>query len=190
MADDEKRGLAGLGRVRSAVGAVLGSTDDVAEAVGFVREHGDDVIDLVRNLPDLLGSTADALTEAADDVASAAAFLTGGRDAKGRDAGAGVQSLAAAAGEALDACRAELGSARELFELVAEQFDNLPIPDGGIGQRIGDVATRFDRVGDRLADVAGELRQVGQAVDSAGQGLARTATKLEAGGKALSRFSD
>ena len=190
MADDQIKGFAGLGSIKDAIDAVAGSTDEVSEVVGFVREHGDDIVDLVRRLPDLLAATAEALTDASDDVASAAAFLTGGKDARGRDAGVGVQSLAGVAGDALDACREELGSAKELLDLVSDQFDKLPIPDGGIGDRIGDAAARFDRVGDRLAEVAGQLREVGDAVDKAGKGLARTAGKLEAGGTSLARFSD
>lgn len=190
MADEQIQGFGGFEGLKDAVGSMVGSTDDVAAAVGFVAEHGDDVIDLVRRLPELLASTAEALTDASDDVASAAAFLTGGKDSAGRDAGVGVRSLASVAGEALDACREELGSAKDLLDTVGRQFDKLPIPDGGIGDRIGDAADRFDRVGDRLADVAAQLRDVGDAVDKAGKGLARTAGKLEAGGKALGKFSD
>ncbi|MEL7158172.1 MAG: hypothetical protein AAFN30_16455 [Actinomycetota bacterium] len=184
---DEIQGFAGLNfdDVKEAVGAVVGSGDDVAAAVTFVREHGDDLIDLVGRLPDLLAATAQALTDAGDDVGRAAAFLTGGRDS-----GPGVQSLAGAAGDALDACRDELGSAQRLLDTVGKQFDKLPIPDGGIGDRLTDAATRFDRVGDRLAEVAGQLRQLGDAVDAAGHGLANTANKLEAGGSTLGRFTD
>lgn len=184
---DEIQGFAGLNfdDVKEAVGQVVGSGDEVAAAVNFVREHGDDLIDLVAKLPELLASTAGALSEAADDVGSAAAFLTGGRNA-----GPGVQSLAGAAGSALDACRDELGSATKLLDLVGNQFDKLPIPDGGIGDKIADAAKRFDTVGDRLAEVAAQLRDLGDAVDSAGHGLASTAKKLEAGGSALGKFSD
>lgn len=189
MADDQIQGFAGLGDMKDAVGAVLGSTDDVTAAVKFVAEHGDDIVALVRQLPALLESTSAALTDASDDVASAAAFLTGGKDAKGRDAGAGVQSLAEVAGDALEACREELGSAKDLLEVVGRQFERLPIPDGGIGERVSDAATRFDRVGDRLGEVARQLRSLGLAVDRAGQGLADTAAKLEAGGNALAKFS-
>lgn len=187
---DEIQGFGGFGDMKDAVGKMLDSKDDVAAAVGFVREHAYDIVDLVRRLPELLAATAEALTDASDDVADAAAFLTGGKDHRGREAGAGVQSLAGVAGDALDACREELGSAKELFDLVARQFQKLPIPDGGIGDRIGDAAARFDRVGERLADAAGQLRELGDAVDKAGKGLARTAGKLEAGGKSLARFSD
>ncbi|MEM8922074.1 MAG: hypothetical protein AAGD35_01135 [Actinomycetota bacterium] len=185
MADEEVQGFAGLSfdDVKDAVGAVAGSGDEVAAAVSFVRDHGDDLVDLVAKLPELLASTAGALTEAADDVGKAAAFLTGGRNA-----GPGVQSLADVAGEALDACREELGSAKKLLDMVGSSFDKLPIPDGGIGDRVADAAKRFDTVGDRLADVAGQLRKLGEAVDSAGQGLANTSKKLEAGGNALSKF--
>jgi ABC-type transporter Mla subunit MlaD len=189
MADEQIQGFAGFDGLKDAVGSMIGSTDDVASAVRFVSEHGDDIVDLIRRLPELLASTAEALTDASDDVAGAAAFLTGGKDPKGRSTGAGVQALASTAGEALDACREELGSAKDLLETVGSQFDKLPIPDGGIGDRIGDAAARFDRVGDRLGDVAAQLRQLGDAVDRAGQGLADTAAKLETGGKALGRFS-
>ena len=183
----EIKGFAGLdlGDVKDAVGAVMGSSDDVATAVAFVSEHGDDLIDFLGRLPELLASTASALTEAGDDVAAAAAFLTGGKGS-----GAGVKSLADVAGDALDTCRDELGSAKKLLDTVGKQFDRLPIPDGGIGDRFGDAAARFDSVGDRLGDVAEQLRKLGIAVDKAGHGLARTATKLENGGKALAAFSD
>ncbi len=190
MADEEIQGFAGLGDMKDAVGAVLGSTDDVGKAVAFVAEHGDDLVDLVRRLPELMASTASALTDASDDVSTAAAFLTGGKDSSGRDAGVGVQSLAEVAGEALEACREELGSAKDLLDTVGRQFDKLPIPDGGIGERVTDAAQRFDKVGDRLAEVARQLRSLGEAVDSAGNGLASTAKKLDAGGKALAKFSD
>ncbi len=187
MADEQIKGFAGLNfdDVKEAVGAVVGSGDEVTAAVSFVRDHGDDLVELVGKLPELLAATAGALSEAGDDVGKAAAFLTGGRGA-----GPGVQSLAEVAGDALDACRDELGSAQKLLDTVGKQFDKLPIPDGGIGERVADAAQRFDAVGDRLAEVAEQLRRLGEAVDSAGQGLANTSRKLDAGGKALGRFTD
>ncbi len=187
MADEKIQGFAGLdlGDIKDAVGAVVGSGDDVADAVNFVREHGDDLVDFVRKLPELMSSTASALSDASEDVASAAAFLTGGKGS-----GDGVQALTELAGDALDVCRRELGSAQGLLDTVAEQFDKLPIPDGGIGEKIGDAAKRFDAVGDQLADVAQQLRKLGGAVDNAGHGLARTATKLDRGGQALAKFGN
>ena len=192
MAGDEDnqvhqiQGIAGLdlGDVKDAVGAVMGSSDDVAAAVKFVTEHGDDLIDFVQQLPELLASTASALTEAADDVAGAANFLTG---APGK--GDGVKAVAEVAGDALDVCRKELASAQNLLGAVAKQFSKLPIPDGGIGDRIADAAGKFDLVGGRLAEVATQLRKMGDSVDKAGEGLARTATKLQKGGEALGKFS-
>lgn len=190
MADKQQenqiQGFAGLDLddVKSAVGAVVGSSDDVAGAVRFVAEHGDEIIDFLQRLPELLASTSSALGEAADDVAAAAAFLTG---SPGK--GDGVKAVAEVAGDALDTCRSELASAQKLLAAVSKQFDKLPIPDGGIGERIGDAAERFDRVGDRLAEVATQLRKMGVSVDEAGHGLARTAGKLDKGGQALGRFS-
>lgn len=187
VADDEIQGFAGLdlGKVKDMVGAVAGSGDEVAAAVKFVAEHGDDLIDLLGRLPELLEATSSALTEAGDDVASAARFLTGGRGA-----GDGVQAVADLAGDALDTCREELGSATRLLDTVGKQFDKLPIPDGGIGDRITDAAERFESVGDRLGEVAEQLRKLGDSVDKAGHGLARTAGKLEAGGKTLGALSN
>ncbi len=195
MSDDNNphqiQGFAGLdlGDVKNAVGAVLGSSEsglgDVTSAVSFVAEHGDDIVDFVQRIPELLASTAGALTEAADDVAGAAAFLTGGKGA-----GDGVQAVAELAGDALETCRDELASAQRLLSTVADQFEKLPIPDGGIGERISDAADRFDHVGDRLADVAAQLRKMGVSVDKAGHGLARTAAKLEKGGKTLGQITD
>ncbi len=184
--ENEIQGFAGLDLddVKSAVGAVVGSGDDVAAAVRFVAEHGDDIVDFVQRLPELLASTSAALGEAADDVAGAAAFLTG---SPGK--GDGVKAVADVAGDALDTCRTELASAQKLLASVSKQFSKLPIPDGGIGDRIGDAADRFDHVGDRLAEVATQLRKMGVSVDEAGHGLARTAGKLEKGGQALGRFS-
>ena len=186
QSENQIQGFAGLDMedVKSAVGAVVGSSDDVAGAVRFVAEHGDDVVDFVQRLPELLASTASALSEAADDVAGAASFLTG---SPGKSDG--VKAVAEVAGEALDTCREELASAQKLLASVSQQFAKLPIPDGGIGERIGDAAERFDRVGDRLAEVATQLRKMGVSVDNAGHGLARTAGKLEKGGEALGRFS-
>lgn len=186
VANDDIQGFAGLdlGKVKDVVGAVAGSGDEVASAVKFVAEHGDDLIDLLGRLPELLTATSSALSEAGDDVASAAKFLTGGRGA-----GDGVQAVANLAGEALDTCREELGSATRLLDTVGKQFDKLPIPDGGIGERITDAAERFDSVGDRLAEVAEQLRKLGDSVDKAGHGLARTAKKLDAGGKTLGKLS-
>jgi len=68
MADDEIQGFAGLGSLKDAMSGVLGSTDEVADVVGFIREHGDDIVDLVRKLPDLLASTAEFSGESCKDT--------------------------------------------------------------------------------------------------------------------------
>lgn len=186
--DDKIQGFGGfdlnLGKVKDAVTAAAGHTDDVTAAVVFVRDHGDELVDLVRKLPELLGSAAGALTGASNDVSAAASFLTGAPGS-----GPGVKSVAGLASDALDICRTELGDARKLFDAVANAFRHLPIPDGGIGERVGDAAQRFEVVGDKLAEVAEQLRHLGDAVDKAGHGLSATATKLEAGGAALNKLS-
>ena len=194
-------------RVKDVVAAVWDHKDEVAAAVGFVREHGDDLVRLAGKLPELLGSVSEFLTEAAGDARSAAGFLTG-EGAHGADGG--VKALAALAGAALDACRTELASARDLLDKLGDDLAGVPIPsvkptysevlghklvtglDLGEGRllesasrRVRDGAERFDGVGAELAKVADLLRRIGGLVDDAGQGLASTAAKLERGGKAL-----
>ena len=194
-------------RVKDVVAAVWDHKDEVAAAVGFVREHGDDLVRLAARLPELLGSVSEFLTGAADDARSAAGFLTG---AGGHGADGGVKALAALAGEALDTCRTELASARDLLGKLGDELADVPIPsvrptysevlghklvtglDLGEGRllesasrRLRDGAERFDGVGAELAKVADVLRRIGGLVDDAGQGLAATAAKLEHGGKAL-----
>jgi hypothetical protein len=188
MSGQEIQGFGGfdlnLGKMKDAVSAAAGHTDDIGATVAFVRDHGDDLVNLVRKLPDLLASAADALSGASDDVGHAANFLTGAPNS-----GPGVKTVAGLASDALDICRTELGDAKKLFDAVAHAFARLPIPDGGIGERVGDAAQRFETVGAKLAEVAEQLRHLGDAVDNAGHGLAATATKLKAGGSALTRLS-
>ncbi len=189
MAEEKPNALFGVTAddLKDLAGSVVGDAgdSDVLKAVAFVRDHGDDVIDLVGRLPELLASTSSALTDAADDVSSAAAFLTGGRDS-----GPGVQRIAELAGDALETCRSELADAEGLLKDVAGMFDRVPMVGDDIRDLMESVAKRFDTVGDRLAEVAVQLRGLGGAVDSAGHGLSRTAAKLDSGGRALASFSD
>ncbi|WP_088283672.1 hypothetical protein [Kineosporia sp. A_224] len=206
------QGFAGVDpdRVKDVVSAVWDHKDDVASAVEFVRDHGDDLVRLAARLPELLGSVSQFLTGAADDARGAAAFLTGDGGAES----SGVKALAALAGEALDACRRELASARDLLDKVGDELADVPIPSvrptysevlghklvtgldlgegkllGAASARVREGAERFDGVGAELAKVADVLRKIGGLVDHAGQGLADTATKLEHGGQALGKLT-
>lgn len=212
--DTEVQGFAGLDpdRVKDVVSAVWDHKDDVASAVEFVRDHGDDLVRLAGKLPELLASVSEFLTGAADDARSAAGFLTGDGGSHGSDGGSdgGVKALAALAGQALEACRTELAAARHLLETLGDDLAAVPVPsvrptysevlghklvtglDLGEGRllepaskRLREGAERFDGVGTELGKVADLLRRIGGAVDEAGRGLAATAAKLEDGGKAI-----
>ena len=203
--------FAGLdaGRVADVVSAVWEHRDDVAGAIDFVREHGDDLVRLAGKLPELLAATADFLTGAATDARSAATFLTG----EGGDGG--VKALAGLAGTALDTCREELTGASQLLNRLGDELAAIPIPHVAptytevFGQRlvtgldVGDGtllapatqqlragAQRFEQVGAQLATVAEQLRRIGELVDHAGHGLSGTAGQLEQGGKALAALTD
>lgn len=197
------------GRVAEVVSAVWEHRDDVAGAIAFVRDHGDDLVRLAGRLPELLAGTAEFLTEAAGDARSAAAFLTGA----GGDGG--VKSLTGLAGTALDACRDELTGATQLLNRLGDELAGIPIPrvsptytevfgqrlvtglDVGAGNLLAPArdqlragAARFEQVGAQLATVAELLRRIGGLVDHAGQGLTETAGKLEQGGQALAALTD
>lgn len=215
--DGTVQGFAGVDpdRVRDVVSAVWDHRDEVAAAVAFVREHGDDLVALAGRLPELLGSVAEFLTGAADDARSAAAFLTGDAAAgKAVEAG-GVKALAALAGDALDTARRELAAARGLLDRLGDELAEVPVPSvrptysevlghrivtgldvgegrllGPASSRVREGAERFDGVGEQLAAVADLLRGIGGLVDRAGQGLADTAGKLEQGGKRLAALTD
>ena len=203
--------LAGLDadRVKDVVAAVWDHKDEVAGAVRFVREHGDDLVALAARLPALLAEAAEGLAGAGADARSAAAFLTG-------DGGkGGVKALAELAGDALQKCREELTAARGLLDDLGGELDRVPIPsvrptysdvlghklitgldltDGRLleqaGKQVREGAARFDGVGEQLAKVADQLREIGALVERAGHGLAGTAAKLESGGKSLATLTD
>lgn len=180
-----------VGKLDDLVSSVWDHKDDVAGAVRFVRDHGDDLIALAAKLPELLASAATALGEAATDTRATASFLTGGSGGgSGGSGGAesGVKALAQQAGHALDACRSELNAARGMLEKLAEALHGVPLI-GAAATTLQDGAAHFDGVGDQLAVVAEQLRSIGSLVDSAGEGLSRTADKLESGGRALSQFT-
>ena len=196
-------------RVKDVVAAVWDHKDEVAGAVRFVREHGDDLVALAARLPALLAAAAEGLAGAGADARAAAAFLTG-EAGKG-----GVKALAELAGDALEQCRTELAAARGLLDDLGGELDRVPIPsvrptysdvlghklitglelaDSKLleqaGKRVREGAARFDGVGEQLAKVADQLREIGDLVERAGHGLAGTAAKLESGGKSLAGFTD
>jgi hypothetical protein len=181
----ELQAFAGIdpGKVQDVVGAVWDHKDDVGSAVAFFRDHGDELLGLLGRLPQLFGSAASALGQAASDTRSAAQFLTGSGGG-----GDGVKGLAAAAGTALDTCRQELAGATKLFTDLASALGSLPMVGGALAP-LGDAAGRFDAVGAQLAVVAEQLRGIGGLVDQAGTGLASTADQLDAGSHALATFA-
>lgn len=209
--DGQLQSLAGVDvdRVKDVVSAVWDHKDEVAGAVAFVRDHGEDLVALAARLPELLAKAADGLAGAGADARAAAEFLTG-EGGKG-----GVKALTELAGDALEACRHELSAARGLLDDLGQELDGVPIPsvrptysevlghrlitglelaDGKLleeaGKRVKEGAARFDGVGEQLAAVADRLREIGALVERAGHGLAGTAAKLESGGKSLAALTD
>lgn len=171
-----------VGKLDDLVSTVWDHKDEVADAVAFVRDHGDELIALAAKLPDLLASASAALTEAAADTRATATFLTGGDQVEH-----GVKALAQLAGEALETCRRELDDARGAMGKLASALGDVPLI-GAAAARLEDGAAHFDGVGVQLAAVAEHLRGIGDLVDRAGEGLARTADKLDGGGRALRSF--
>jgi hypothetical protein len=141
-----------VGTLDDVVSAVWDHKDEVATAITFVRDHGDDLVKLASQLPDLLEKAAAALAEAAGDTRATAQFLTGAGTA-----GGGVKKLSEAAGDALETCRDELDDVRALVVKAADLLGRLPMMDD-IARSLANGVAHLDGAGTQLAAVAQSLR--------------------------------
>jgi ABC-type transporter Mla subunit MlaD len=91
--------------------------DDVNHVIRFVKDHGDDLIKMMREIPEVLGHLGAGLSAAGGAAGTAAHFLVG-HDSP-------VDGLVDSAAKALDSCRDELASAVNLVHKLAEIVGNV-----------------------------------------------------------------
>jgi hypothetical protein len=167
-------------RIVEVVDFVWDNRDGLVAAIGFVQHHAEEVVDLAKQLPDLLGVAGEALETAGGGAKEAGSFLLGG----------GTQSvldLAEEAAAALDRAHRELESIMGLFDRAGAELVALPVV-GAAARPIVDGASRLGAVALDLSDVAGRMRTVGAAITDTGRGLDRVGGALTSSGSTLQKL--
>ncbi len=149
--------------VRDALNSIGHQRDRIMGAVDWVADHGDDVMNVLRELPDMLQTAGEGIGAAGTAATTAGHFLSG--------AGAnGVTDLAGVAAVALE-------RASRQFAGVAKLFTGLP--------GIGGAASRVSSVAEDLTTVAGQFRSLVGNLDEVGRGLIGVGEQLASSGTAL-----
>lgn len=149
-------------------------------AIGFMQDHADDLVDLVKRLPDVLGSAGEALETAGGGAKTAGSFLLG-------DGTASVLDLASEAADALDRCHRELQAIMGLYDRAGAELIALPVV-GAAARPIVEGTGRLGAVVIDLGAVADLLRKVGSAITDTGRGLDGVGRALTSSGSTLQRL--
>lgn len=169
------------GKIVEAVNFLSDNRDAITSAIGFVQEHADELLDLAKKLPDLLGSAGAALDTAGEGAIQASQMLLG-------DGGVSVAGLADDAGAALEAAQAELAAVMALFDQAGASLARVPLV-GDVVQPFIDGAARIGAVADQLGSVGTQVRGLGGVITSAGGDLGGVGAALSSSGVALQRLT-
>lgn len=153
---------------------------NVKDAVQWVLEHREELVDLAQSLPKVLGEVGDALGAAGASATSAAGLLTG-------EDGSSVRDLATSAADAIEHSTDELTSITKVLSTIGDKLDAVPLIDD-MASNVTDGVERVERIAADLAEVAKQLRGVGDQVTDAGKDLAVVGDKLSQGGETLVAF--
>jgi hypothetical protein len=147
MATDDVNALLGRGtldRVKDMADSFGDNKDRILEAVDWVWDHREELIDLTQRLPELLGQVGESLAVAGDGAVRASGLLTG-------EDGDSVGGLTGAAADALDRCLDQIDTAAELMAGVADQVDDVPMLDG-VGGSLAEGAKGLAGIGGELPE--------------------------------------
>ncbi len=157
-----------LDQVMETVDLVLKNKTSLLKAIDFIQEHGDELLDLMARLPDILGRAGAALAE----------------------------DLTRNAARAIEECHDHLASVGRLVARIAQEVGDLAIPSFAVEQReiMGlsvvsgiDIKSRPLAAGpaadlassaQTLAEVAAALSKVSSGLGTLGGGLAATGARL------------
>ncbi len=185
-----------MGRVADAVGSLWEHRDDLLDVVDWLRDHRDDVTNLISKLPDLVASAGDGIVKAGESAMSAAKFLVGG---DGDDEFSAVD-LAHVAADALDRCRQELADAHELIRRLGDEVDDITVPsvkpryvkvaglsviaglDIGQSNLADDAADKIRGGADRLVGISDGLETVSEQLRRLGGAVTDAGSQLHAVG--------
>ncbi len=186
---------------------VWSNKDRLVPVLDWVNEHGDDLLHLMRQLPDILGRAGHGLADAGESAIGAASWLIGQSDD-------GVGEVIEIAAKALEACWGELDDVAKLLGHIGNHVDGVSIPtvstthtevlgmnvitgvdigsrdlfDGAADQLRGG-AERISGVATGLTTLAQQLRSVAVRVVDAGGDLETVGTQLMTSGSSLVAMS-
>jgi hypothetical protein len=157
--------------------------EQLTRSLGFVRDHGDELLDLAGRLPELLGHAGSGIEAAGAAAQTASRFLTGG------DGGnVGADGLLDFASVALERCRSLVADAGALVGTIGARVEKLPLVDDAAAA-LRASGERFDDLASQLAEVASRFTSLGQRLAEAGVDLDRAGSQLQVSGGALRSFA-
>lgn len=184
-------------------------TGKLFEAITFIWENRERLMELVEQLPDLMREAGDNMQAAGSSATSAAAFLTG--EKAGRRS---VRDMADVAATALESSKDELQAAAELLEHFGEELEAIRIPFfkpqfmdvmgmelvSGLnmgeqqlfdnpGGRLKSSAERLKQISTSLTEVSSQMREMGDVLTDMGYAMKNVGEQLQNGGQTLHRFT-
>ena len=184
-------------------------TEKIMEAVNFIWENRENILQLIETLPQLLRDTGDTIESAGESAMKASVFLNGNEDIPS------ASELSELAATALQRCYEEINTAAEIMNTFGDEIDDIRIPSvqpkyievlnmkvvGGLefgeSQLLDNAANRLQNGSDRLAEigkdlnsVAEHLRSLGGALTDAGKDLNDVGVKLTESGGVLRSLAD
>ena len=152
--------------------------DQMTKALGFMHDHGDEILELIRAVPDILGQAGAGIEAAGKAATTASRFLSGDGDSLTAD-----RALTAASAT-LDRCQGLVGDVARLVAAIGDRFSGIPfvgeatevLRQGGqcvddVARQLGDASTMIGRLGTQLGEAGSDLNQAGQQLASSGAAL-------------------
>jgi hypothetical protein len=178
-------GTDGLGKVTDLVNDLWDKREDIVHAIGWVKDHGDDLVKFMQNLPDMLGKVGDSMDAAGKAAHTASGFL--GNTADSGDSST-VANLTQAAGEALARAQSQIGSVASVLGNLGGHFDGVPLL-GNAAKEMHNGAGMLSGFTDEMADIAGKLSSLAERVGVVSGHLADVGSGLSDSSSTLKSFS-
>jgi hypothetical protein len=153
-------GTDGLGKVTDLVNDLWDKREDIVHAIGWVKDHGDDLVKFMQHLPELLSKVGDSMDNAGKAAHTASGFL-GSTNTAGDDNT--VASITHAAGEALTRAQSQIGSVAHSLTSLSSHFDGVPLL-GGAAKEVKNGASFLGGFSDEMADIATKLASLAERV--------------------------
>jgi hypothetical protein len=178
-------GADGLGKVTDLVNDLWDKREDIVHAIGWVKDHGDDLVRFMQHLPETLGKVGDSMDTAGKAAHTASGFL--GSVGGGGD-GTTVADLAQAAGEALVRAQGQIGSVANALGNIGGHFEGVPLL-GSAAKEMTHGAGFLSSFTDEMSDIAAKLASLAERVGVVSGHLADVGSGLSDSSSTLKSFS-